>query len=58
MRVSVLWGGGIRAGFVEEVTFGLDFEAQAGFHWFENQGGDLSGQEGVTRKQVEKTRNT
>lgn len=41
---SVLWGGGIQAGFVEEVLSGLGFEAQAAFHWFENQEGDLSGQ--------------
>ena len=44
VRVSVLRGGGIRAGFAEEVTFELGFEAQAGFHWLENQGGDCSEQ--------------
>lgn len=41
----MLWGGGIWAGFMEEVSSGLGFEAPAAFHWFENQEGDLSGQE-------------
>lgn len=42
VRVSVLWGGGNPDRPVEEVTFGLGFEAQSGVHWLENQGGDLS----------------
>lgn len=41
----MLWREGIWAGFAEEVTSGLGFEAQAGFHWVESQGGDLSEQE-------------
>ena len=44
VRVSGLWGGGIRAGFAEEVVFGLGFEAQPGLHWLESQGRDCSEQ--------------
>ena len=51
VRISVLWGGGILAGFSEEATFLQGFEAQAGFHWLENRA------EGVGKRQVERTRN-
>lgn len=56
VRVSVLRRE-IRAGFAEEVTFELGFEAQAGFHWLENQEGTVQSRESH-KKQVAKSRNT